>query len=189
MTSSTGSESLGKLQRIFLLVVGVALTGLLFFLRGGFDSQAPLDQLARRSIDPEIALSNGNPTIYEFYADWCEACKEMAPAMLTLERKYVKKINFVMLNVDNKLWQDLIGLYEVNGIPQLNFFDSNGNSIGKTLGIKTEAQLDEIMDAMSANQSLESFDYLSIPTNLSALSSGNISTRVNNKPGRPTDHK
>ena len=81
-----------------------------------------LDQLARQSLNPEIALSNGRPTILEFYADWCEACREMAPAMLNIENEVKQDMNIVLLNVENNLWQDLIDKYEVNGIPKLIFF-------------------------------------------------------------------
>ena len=56
--------------------------------------EAPLEQLARRSLDPEVALANGRPTVFEFYASWCEACKEMAPTMLELEKQNEKKITY-----------------------------------------------------------------------------------------------
>ena len=94
---SESSASLGKEQRVFLLFIGLFLAVLLFFLREGFDTQSPLDQLARRSMEPEAALSNGRPTVFEFYADWCEACKEMAPSMLSLEKKSINKVDIVLL--------------------------------------------------------------------------------------------
>ena len=62
------------------------LAAFLFFIRNGFSSRQPLEELARRSLPPEIALTNNRPTIFEFYADWCEVCQQMAPAMLSVEK-------------------------------------------------------------------------------------------------------
>ena len=85
MNSSSNDTSIGQAQRIILLLSSFLLALVLFLYRGGLNSQEPLDQLARKSLDPEIALKNGRPSVFEFYADWCEACKEMAPAMLSIE--------------------------------------------------------------------------------------------------------
>ena len=46
----------------------------------------------------QTALCNNKPTVVEFYADWCESCKELAPTVRALEFKYRDDINFVTIN-------------------------------------------------------------------------------------------
>ncbi len=76
MIDNTNSDNdLGLIQKIFLVFLSLFLVISLLFFRSGFKANAILDQLANNSLEPEIALSNGKPTIFEFYADWCEACK------------------------------------------------------------------------------------------------------------------
>ena len=89
-------------QLVLLLValLVVAIT----WIKGSLGPGDLLDQLARRSIPLNQALENGKPSLVEFYADWCEACKSMAPAMVALEKQH-PEINLVMLNVDNPTWQ------------------------------------------------------------------------------------
>ena len=97
---------LGRLQQVVLVVIAVALAIGLLFMRGGIQSETPMEQLARRSVEPEVALTNGKPTMIEFYADWCQVCREMAPAMLELERSTQNRLDVVLVNVDNPRWQD-----------------------------------------------------------------------------------
>ena len=170
-------ENLGVLQKFFLVFLSLFLVVSLFFLRGGFKANAILDQLAKNSLEPYIALSNGKPTVFEFYADWCEACKEMAPDMLEAEKINSKKIDVVLLNVDNSRWFDLIDKYDVNGIPKLIFFDEAGIYKGFSLGIRKYSEINEIFHNLINNSELPSFTNLS---NSSELNSKNNPKLLNN---------
>ena len=145
---------LSKAQKIILFSASLLLALLLFFVRNGFSSDQSLDQLARNSLRPEAALNNGRPTVLEFYADWCEVCQEMTPSMYHLKRDFQDQINLVLLNVDNNEWQDFIDKYDVNGIPQLNLFDADGKMIGKSIGLKSQGQLDQLAYSLVNNQQL-----------------------------------
>ncbi len=165
-----GLLSLSKIQRISLLIASFLLATTLFLMRAGMNSEKPLDFLARSSLEPEIALENGHPTIIEFYADWCEICQEMAPALLKIKGKYDNKIDIVLLNVDNQKWLDLIEKYEVNGIPQLNLFDKDGVMQDKLVGLHGLDDLSNIIELLLNNQKLPTL------ASMNNLNSSKIST-------------
>ena len=105
-----------------------------------------LKQFGESSIDPEIAFTNNKPTFLEFYADWCEVCKEMAPKVDDIKKKYEKEINFVFLNVDNPKWEKYIRNFNVNGIPQINIFDNDSNLELTFIGKQEEETIKESLD-------------------------------------------
>ncbi len=142
------TETLGRRERALLGAIAAALLVALIWLRGGLHPEAPLEQLARRSLDLPVALSDGKPTIVEFYADWCEACRAMAPAMAHLEAQRHADLDVVLLNVDNPRWQGELERYAVNGIPQLELFDGSGSDIGRAIGARSASDLQALSTAL-----------------------------------------
>ena len=143
-----GAGGLGRRERMVLAAVAALLAVLLFWLRGGLHPAAPLERLARQSPDLTTALSDGRPTLVEFYADWCEACRTMAPAMETIEQKRRGALDVVLLNVDNPRWQPELERYGVNGIPQLELFDAGGHSVGRSIGARRPEELEALTTAL-----------------------------------------
>ncbi|MEI6111402.1 MAG: thioredoxin domain-containing protein [Cyanobium sp. ELA712] len=143
-----GTGGLGRRERMVLAAVAALLAVLLFWLRGGLHPAAPLERLARQSPDLTTALNNGRPTLVEFYADWCEACRTMAPAMETIEQKRRGVLDVVLLNVDNPRWQPELERYAVNGIPQLELFDAGGHSVGRSIGARRPEELEALTTAL-----------------------------------------
>ena len=166
-------KDLSFFQKYFLFFLSIFLVISLFFLRNGFKANVMLDQLAKNSLLPEQALSNGRPTVFEFYADWCEACKEMAPDMIEVKEQTSNKVNVVLLNVDNSRWFDLIEKYDVNGIPKLIFFDDKGEFIGFSIGVRKYSELNEIFLALINDSELPSFTKSSNSSNLTFKYSSN----------------
>ena len=154
MTGTPESSPLGTAQRWVLVLIAVALAMCLVVLRGGIQSESPMEQLARRSLDPQTALTNGRPTLIEFYADWCQVCREMAPSMLTLEKQSRDRLDVVLVNVDNPRWQDLVDRYDVNGIPQLNLFNAEGEVKGRSIGLRSVEELQLLTTALMEDQPL-----------------------------------
>ena len=142
------NDTLGRREQALLGAIAAALLVALIWLRGGLHPEAPLEQLARRSLDLPVALSDGKPTIVEFYADWCEACRAMAPAMAQMERQRQNELDVVLLNVDNPRWQAELDRYDVNGIPQLELFDGDGSNVGRAVGARSAADLQALGEAL-----------------------------------------
>jgi len=133
---------------ILVLIIAIVIISLILFRNLFFQSTYLLKSFGELSVDPEIAFKNNKPTFLEFYAEWCEVCKEMAPKVSDLKEKYEKDINFVFLNVDNQKWEKYIRKFDVNGIPQVNLFDRKGNLKSTFIGKQEELTIKESIDQL-----------------------------------------
>lgn len=140
-----------RLRNIAIAFAAIALSAAIFL---GFQAQSnstSLEAQANQSTPLEVALSNGKPTLTEFYANWCTSCQAMSSNLAQLKQKYADSINFVMLNVDNSKWLPEILRYRVDGIPHFLFFAPNGEEIAQTIGEQPLAVLDANLQALVAN--------------------------------------
>lgn len=116
------------------------------------DFGVSLKDLSAAAVPYEEALSNGKPTVVEFYADWCEVCRELAPDIYKVEQQYRDRVNFVMLNVDNTKWEQELDEFGVEGIPHFAFLDKDGNEEGNVVGRLPRKYLQENVDALARGE-------------------------------------
>lgn len=139
-----------SLNRRIAIVSVLGAVGL--FLSGRLDLGVSLKDLSASALPYEEALSNGKPTVVEFYADWCEVCRELAPDVYKVEQQYKDRVNFVMLNVDNTKWEQELDEFGVEGIPHFAFLDGAGNEEGNVVGKLPQKYFRENVDALATGK-------------------------------------
>ena len=167
MQTESGEPFLNRNFKVILVfVIAIFIIFLIFFRNLFFQSTFLLKSFGESSLNPEVAFKNDKPTFLEFYAEWCEVCKEMAPKVYSLKEDYEKDINFVFLNVDNQKWDNYIRKFDVNGIPQVNLFDGKGKLVSTFIGKQEEITIRDSLDYLNG----ESKSYEEIRnTELSAI--------------------
>ncbi|AFZ35161.1 Thioredoxin domain-containing protein [Stanieria cyanosphaera PCC 7437] len=148
------SPTNNRFRNILLALVAIALGISLFFSSQTQTSANSLETQAQQSTALEVALSNGKPTLTEFYADWCNTCQAMAEDLAAVKQKYQDSVNFVMLNVDNTKWLPEILRYQVDGIPHFVFINQTGEAIAEAIGEQPRPILEANLDALIAQNAL-----------------------------------
>lgn len=143
-----------RVRNFLIAIVAIALSVALVLGLRTQTTSASLTKLDEASIPLEVAISNGKPSLVEFYADWCTVCQKMAPDMAELEQQYADELNFVMLNVDNTKWLPEMLKYRVDGIPHFVFLGKNGETIAQAIGDQPRAVMASNLEALVSDSSL-----------------------------------
>ena len=64
------------------------------------------------------------PAIIDFYADWCQPCKIVAPILEELEDEYDGKL--VVYKIDTEDQKELAAMFGIQSIPSILFVPSDG---------------------------------------------------------------
>ncbi|MCF8381679.1 MAG: thioredoxin [Bacteroidales bacterium] len=59
------------------------------------------------------------PCMIDFYADWCQPCKMVAPVLEELQKEYDGKIVIYKVNTESE--RELAGVFGIQSIPSLLF--------------------------------------------------------------------
>ncbi|WP_017318135.1 thioredoxin family protein [Mastigocladopsis repens] len=143
-----------RLRNFLIAIVAIALSVALVLGLRTQTTSATLAQLGEQSIPLEVALTNGKPSLMEFYADWCTVCQKMAPDIAQLEQQYADKVNFVMLNVDNTKWLPEMLRYRVDGIPHLVYLNKDGEAVAQAIGDQPRTIMTSNLEALVASSPL-----------------------------------
>ena len=135
------------------LAIIAALLAVVVFWTRSLNNQG-LESLAHTSLPLDEALSNGKPTLVEFYADWCQVCHQMEPTMAQLKQSHRDTLDLVLLNVENPLWEKELDQFQVLGIPTFLFYGSDGSVRGRSVGLLQAEQLEAMVVALLRDDEL-----------------------------------
>ncbi|KAF5832187.1 thioredoxin domain protein, partial [Dunaliella salina] len=136
-----------------LIAGGAAVAAVAAFALGRLLSPGPsIAMLEQMAVPLDTALSNGKPTVMEFYANWCEVCRDLVEDEYAVEKQYGDSVNFVMLNIENSKWAPEITDYRVRGIPHFIFLDGDGEPLAAAVGRLPRQVLEGNVAALSQGQ-------------------------------------
>lgn len=111
------------------LLVLIGLIGLLLLI----PSEKESVQWEKVNIN-EIKISDGQPVIIDFYADWCVPCKELDVLTFTDKRvieatKKFKRYKVDLTRTSSEETQLAMRKFNIVGVPTIILIDSNGNEV------------------------------------------------------------
>jgi cytochrome c biogenesis protein CcmG, thiol:disulfide interchange protein DsbE len=116
-----------------------------------------------------LASFRGRPLVINFFAAWCDPCKQEAPEFARLEGRYGNRISLVSVAVRTShraaldafvrdhgmtwpvIWDrggSLTDSYQVIGQPITYVIDSRGRVVYRIIGQTTEHRIAELLDQM-----------------------------------------
>ena len=88
-------------------------------------------------------LQGDKPALIDFWAEWCQPCKMLAPTVEEIAGEYEEKIMVGKLNVDDN--PATATKYGIRGIPTLLLF-KGGQVVQQLVGVKSKAEIKKVID-------------------------------------------
>jgi thioredoxin 1 len=99
------------------------------------------DQSLPKSFD-DLIRQSALPVLVDFWAEWCGACKMMAPTIDKIAAEFKGKMTVVKINVDKK--GRVASEYRITAIPTIILFDRGEELMRKSGALPFEALKSEI---------------------------------------------
>lgn len=81
----------------------------------------------------DTVLHNGSlPVVIDFYATWCNPCKQVGPVFESMAKKFSGKIRVIKVNIENL--SEITKTYNVKSVPTMLVFDKSGQLVDRRSG-------------------------------------------------------
>lgn len=87
-------------------------------------------------------INSDKPVLVDFFADWCEPCKQMSPILKQVKSELKENIRIIKVNVDKN--PAIATQYQIRSIPTVIVF-KNGEMQWKGVGVQHAPALKEAL--------------------------------------------
>jgi thioredoxin 1 len=104
-----------------------------------------VSEVTDQSFEQEV-LQSDRPVLVDFWAEWCQPCRQLAPTVASVAQKYDGKAKVVKLNVDDN--NQTAQRYGIRGIPTLILFNGGSESdrlVGNTSKENIARMIDRVL--------------------------------------------
>jgi thioredoxin 1 len=102
-----------------------------------------IKQFTDQNFEEEV-LKSAQPVLVDFWAEWCQPCRMLAPTIDKLATDYAGKVKVGKVDTDSN--RDVSLKYGISSIPTVLLF-KNGQVAQKIVGFKNEREFKAILDA------------------------------------------
>ena len=89
-------------------------------------------------------MKSTQPVLVDFWAEWCQPCRMLAPTIEKLAKDYAGKIKVGKVDTDSN--RDVSLKYGISAIPTVLLF-KNGDVLQKFVGLRGERDFKAALDA------------------------------------------
>ena len=105
-------------------------------------ANAHIKDFTDANFDAEV-LASDKPVMVDFWAEWCQPCKTLAPTIDALAEEYATKAKVGKVNTDNN--RAISVKYQITAIPTVMIF-KGGNMVRKFVGFQKKEALMAALD-------------------------------------------
>jgi len=110
------------------------------------NKQAFLEKVFNYEANKDWKFEGELPCIIDFYADWCQPCKQVAPILEELSDEFAGKINIYKVNTEAE--QELAGAFGIRSIPSMLFCPAEGQPQMAVGALPKESLIQAINDVL-----------------------------------------
>ncbi|HYP27946.1 MAG TPA: thioredoxin [Blastocatellia bacterium] len=99
-------------------------------------------EVTDQNFETEV-LKSDQPVLVDFWAEWCQPCRMLAPTVESVAEKYKGKARVVKINVDDST--STAQRYGIKGIPTLILF-RGGNENDRVVGTTSKENISRMID-------------------------------------------
>ncbi len=115
--------------------------------------QTFLEKVFNYEANKEWKFEGKLPCIIDFYADWCQPCKIVAPILEELSGEYDGKIDIYKVNTEQEV--ELASAFGIRSIPSMLFCPAEGQPQMAVGALPKETLVQAINDVLLKKQEVE----------------------------------